>query len=684
MELTGCQNFRRAAVVFVLLLAVLAVSALQAAEISSEERKAVESAINAVKPALVRIHVADVQYSQGREIKSESSGSGAIITKEGHVITNHHVAGWAKRLVCTLSNKEEVEADLIGTDPLTDLAIIRLRMGSDRTEFPVAKWGDSSTLRVGDKVFAMGSPLALSQSVTMGIVSNTEMIMPDFFGGMEIDGEDVGSMVRWIGHDATIQPGNSGGPLVNIKGEIVGINEIGIGSMAGAIPSNIAKSVAESIIKTGKISRSWIGINVQPLLKGSNHKQGILVGGVIPGSPSAVGGIKPGDLLVRVADKDIRVRFAEEMPLFNQMVAALPVGDEVNVVVLRDGKETPLKIKTQSRPDVFLKPRELKQWGMCVSDISYIRSREMKRTNQDGAMVYSIRPGGPCGEAKPSIEEDDIIVEINGKPVKNIDDLSTLTAEITKGKTEPTPALVTFDRNNERLVTVVKVGIKSIEDPGREVKKAYLPIGMQVITKDIAEALEIGDRTGVRITQVYPNSSASNAGLKVGDLIVELDGEEIPASQPEDTEVLPAMIRQYKIGANAELAVIRDKKEMKVSVLLEESPPLPREMRKYRDDNFEFTVRDLTARDRIRKNLEKDVLGVYVEEISQGGWAALGRLSVGDIICTVEGTPVNNVNELRDQMEKVADKKGKHIVLRVRRGIEDLYVELETDWTNGK
>ncbi|MEN6371927.1 MAG: PDZ domain-containing protein [Armatimonadota bacterium] len=667
-----------------LLLSVFAFSAASFADLSSEERKSIDSAIDAVKPSLVRIHVADVEYDQGREIKSESVGSGAIISKDGYVVTNHHVAGWAKWIVCTMSDKEEIEADLIGTDPLTDIAVIKLRPTSTHSEFPVAKWGDSAALRVGDRVFAMGSPLALSQSVTMGIVSNTEMIMPDFFGSMTLDGEDVGSMVRWIGHDATIQPGNSGGPLVNSKGEIVGINEIGLGSMAGAIPCTIARPVAEELIKSGKINRSWLGINIQPLLKGSDQKNGVLVGGVLDGSPAALAGMKPGDIIVRVGNNDVRVLFAEELPLFNQMVAALPVDKEVGIIVLRDGKELPLKLTTKSRPESYLKPRELKQWGMCVNNITFAKARECKRPNQDGALVWSVRPGGPCGEAKPSVEEEDIIIDVNGKPVKNIQDLADITAEITKDKTEPTPVLVTFDRGTERLVTVVKVGIKSIEDPGREVRKAYLPIGMQVITKDIADALGIGDRTGVRVTQVYPNSSASKAGLKIGDLIVALDGEEIPASQPEDTEVLPAMIRQYKVGTNADLTVIRGKDEMKVTVQLEESPPLPREMKKYRDDNFEFTVRDITQKDRIRQNLEKDVIGVYVDEISQGGWASLGRLSVGDIICAVEGNKVNSVDDLQKQMEQIAERKNKHVVLQVRRGIDELFVELETDWTNGK
>ena len=163
-----------------------------------------------------------------------------IFTPQGDVITNHHVAGNAKQIICTLMSKEEVDADLIGTDPLTDISVIRLRPTKPR-EFPVAKFGDSSALRVGDHVMAMGSPLALSQSVTLGIVSNTTMVMPDIFGPnrMELEGEDVGSMVRWIGHDAAITGGNSGGPLVNLQGEVVGINEISYG-LSGAIPGNLA------------------------------------------------------------------------------------------------------------------------------------------------------------------------------------------------------------------------------------------------------------------------------------------------------------------------------------------------------------------------------------------------------------------------------------------------------------
>jgi len=673
---------RKGAPLCLALVAVLG-SPARPAEVPDAERAVVEAAIAAVKPALVRIHLAEVDYSEGREIKIEAIGSGVIITKEGHVVTNHHVAGRAKRIVCTLANKEQVEADLVGTDVLMDTAVIKLRPAAGR-EFPVAKWGDSSELAVGDRVLAMGSPLALSQSVTMGIVSNIEMIIPELWGGsLTLEGEDVGSMVRWIGHDAAIEPGNSGGPLVNLKGEIVGINEINLG-LGGAIPSNLVRQVAEQIITSGKVKRTWIGIGVQPVLKGASVQRGVLVGGVIPGSPAATAGFKPGDVLVRLAGKEVSVRFAEELPLFNQMVASLPVGQEVEAVVLRDGKEVTLRVGTRERPEAQPRPREFKQWGMCASNISFIVAREMKRPNEDGVLVKSVRPGGPCGEAKPDIDGDDVIVEVDGKPVKNIEELAQLTATIAKDKTEPTPVLVAFDRKSERLVTVVKVGTKNLEDPGREVRKAYLAVGMQVLTHDMAEALGAGERTGVRVTQVYPNSSAQKAGLKVGDLIVSLDGEEISASQPEDTEVLPAMIRQYKIGATANLTVIREKQQMKIPVVLQESLPLPREMKKYRDDNFEFTVRDLAFQDRIQQNLEKDLTGVYVEEVSEGGWAALGRLSAGDIVCAVDREMVGEVGEMKAIMQKVGEQKPKHVVLRVRRGIQEVFVELETDWSSAK
>ena len=185
--------------------------------------------------------------------RSMVSGSGAIISPDGYVVTNHHVAGNSTRIYCTLSDGERVDAVRIGTDPLADIAVIKLKLDTRKhpdRPLAAATWGDSDKLRVGDVVLAMGCPGAISQSVTQGIVANTQMIMPGS-GQFRLDGEDVGEIVRWIAHDAVIFGGNSGGPLVNLQGEIVGINEIGVANLGGAIPANLARQVADELIKNG-------------------------------------------------------------------------------------------------------------------------------------------------------------------------------------------------------------------------------------------------------------------------------------------------------------------------------------------------------------------------------------------------------------------------------------------------
>jgi serine protease Do len=258
---------------------ILCFGAMQYGYAQSRADDPLDSAIVLMKPALVRLHVVAVYDDQGREQKHESAGSGVIITPEGHVITNHHVAGNAKRIVCTLANKEEIEAELVGTDPLADIAVVKLRPEQKR-DFPYAFFGDSDKLQVGDPIYAMGSPLALSQSVTKGIISNTEMVMPEMFWPFQfrLEGEDVGSIVRWIGHDASIFPGNSGGPLVDVYGHIIGINEISFG-IAGAIPGNLAKKIAFELIEKGSVARAWFGLEIQPLLKLGDTDEGALVSG---------------------------------------------------------------------------------------------------------------------------------------------------------------------------------------------------------------------------------------------------------------------------------------------------------------------------------------------------------------------------------------------------------------------
>jgi len=225
---------------------------------------AVTRAIARVYPSLVQIHVLSTHTEGGRERKSGATGSGAIISAEGHVITNHHVVGRATSIRVILPTREELEATLVGTDPLSDIAVIQLDLSKrpkGSAALPVAVFGSSEAVRVGDTVLAMGCPLALSQAVTRGIVANVDLRVPR---PIELEGENVGSVVKWIGHDAQIFPGNSGGPLVNLDGEMIGINELVMG-LGAAIPSDLAHAVASDPY-SGSGTRTSVTCNLLAML----------------------------------------------------------------------------------------------------------------------------------------------------------------------------------------------------------------------------------------------------------------------------------------------------------------------------------------------------------------------------------------------------------------------------------
>jgi serine protease Do len=650
---------------------------------ASALRSQIDSAIAKVKPALVRLRVVSTDYSEGREVKVQSVGSGAIITKDGYLITNHHVAGHAARIFCTLWNREEIEAELVGTDPLTDIAIVRLKPAR-RMEFKAAEFGDSSKIQVGEYVLAMGSPMALSQSVTLGIISNTEMTMPRFWGSarrFRLDGEDVGSLVRWIGHDAAIYGGNSGGPLVNLRGRIIGINEISYG-LGGAIPGNLAKSVADQIMAKGQVQRSWFGLEVQPLFKRAADRHGVLVSGVIEHSPAERAGFKPGDLLLRLGGTATDVRFEEQMPDLMWRLASQRIGEEVTAIVKRDGRELTLRAAPIERGDAFPPQQELKPWGVTVRNFSSLLADEMKRPSQVGVLVTSVRPGGPAGSAKPALQASDVIVEVNAQPVKNTEELVAVTRKLTQSRTEPVPAMVTFERKAARYLAVVRVGLEDVKDPGLEVAKAWLPVETHVISREIAKQLGQPGLKGFYITRVYPGTTAERAGLKPGDFITAVDGTRLSATDSEYEDELSSLIRQYDIGKTVELAVLRDKAELKIPVELARSPRLQREMKKYRNDDFEFTARDVSFFDALEEQWDSGQQGALVETVKAGSWAQLGSLAEGDLVLEVNGRPVDSVDSLRRELERVAAAKDQMVVLKVLRGIHTCYLEIEPNWKN--
>lgn len=640
----------------------------------------VDLALSKVAPSLVRIHVVTINHQDGRELKREAAGSGTIITPDGHVVTNHHVAGKTRRIICTLQTREEIPAELVGTDPLSDIAVLKLQPARPR-KFPAAGFGDPSKLRVGDRVLALGSPLALSQSVTMGIVSNTEMIMPGMFwpfNRMTLDGEDVGSLVRWIGHDAPIFGGNSGGPLVNMQGEIVGVNEISMG-LAGAIPADLAKEVADAIIRDGRVKRSWIGLEVQPLLKSAGVERGALVGGTIEGSPAARAGFESGDMLLKLGGRDVSVRFAEEIPPFNQMVMRLAPGKPVEAVVKRGGTEKTLTVTPEERERADADIRELTLLGITGSNLTALAAKELRRADRTGVRVRSVRPGGPVDQSKPALAPDDIVLALDDIKVSDVDALQKAAERLTNARTGPVSTLLAFDRRGERLLTVVELGRPGLQDPGLEARKAWIPVSVQVLTSELAEKLGVAGRMGVRVTRVL-GSAAATGGLQVGDIVTAIDGDPVQASQPSDAELFATMIRQYKIGSTVKLSVLRGRDERTLEVTLETAPRLPREMKKYEDPNFEFRVRDVASADRVQNAIPESQQGVLVEAVREGGWAALGHLADGDFLMAIDGEPVAAVEAVQKKMERIADAKPRAVVLKVRRGIRTFFVELQTGW----
>jgi len=641
---------------------------------------AIDDALSKVAPSLVRIHVVSVDHQDGREIKREAAGSGTIISADGHVLTNHHVAGRTRAIYCTLASREEIPAELVGTDPLSDIAILKLKPPVPRT-FPAAHFGDVSRLKVGERVLALGSPLALSQSVTMGIVSNTEMILPGMFwpfNRMTLDGEDVGSIVRWIGHDAPIFGGNSGGPLVNMSGEIIGVNEISLG-LAGAIPADLAKEVADAIIRDGRVKRSWIGLEVQPLLQSSKDQRGVLIGGTIEGSPADKAGLQSGDILLKLGAQPVTVRFAEEVPIFNQAIMRLPIGKPVQLTVLRGGVEKTLSVTTIERESVEAPTTEVTAAGITASNLTSWSAKELNRKDREGVRVRGLRSGGPADEAKPSLRDDDIIVEVDGKPTPSVEALEKILTAATKDKQDSVPLLVAFERSSQRLLTVIDVGEAGLEDPGLEARKAWVPVSVQVLTRELSDKLGLGEATGVRVTQVLGSGDATG-GLKVGDVITAVDGDPLEASQPSDADLFATRIRQYKIGASVELSVLRGKTPQKLKVTLATSPRLPREMKKYEDPNFEFRVRDLAAADRLEEGLPPDQHGVLVDAVREGGWAALAHLAVGDLLLSIDGQAVDDVEKVQDAMTRISAAKPASVVFRVKRGIRTFFVELQGSW----
>ena len=634
-----------------------------------------------VFPTIVRIEAIRLRPSDGRLTKQWSGGSGVIISKEGHLVTNCHVTEDGDFFRCYLYDGSHVEAKLIGQDALTDLAVLQLDLSQRAKGAPalvVAKFGDSAALAAGEEVFALGSPGFLSQSVTRGVVSNPSLVLPEqTVGRMMLRGEDVGMLVRWVLHDARIFGGNSGGPLVNARGDIVGINEIGVVSLSGAIPSNLAKEVAHQIITTGRVTRGWSGATVQPRLEADSEAIGVVIADITAESPADKAGLQPGDVVLACDGHAIEGAEEKAVAHFNRLEAGQLPGNAFVVDYVRGGKKQMAKLTLVAREPARSDDAELGNWGAVMRDLTQKIARAERLPDARGVWLENIRPAGPCGQAEPMLRRGDVLIAVDGKAVESVTELRALTAKLMVDAPKGVRSVLANVRRDGAVVSAV-VELRTVDERNvtPQARKAWLGASSQPLTPKLSTRLGIKAEGGVRLTRIYPGTKAEAAGLQIGDVILAIDGTPVSARRPEDTDVFARQIRQYRTGTTTKFSLWREGVTKDLEVVLEEQPVPAAEMSWWQDVQLEFSAREIAFDDRVRLQIGTEARGAIVESAAPAGWAALAGLRADDVIERAGEAAVANLEDLKRAREQVVTAGKAWWVMLVRRRGQTLFVEI--------
>jgi len=355
-------------------------------------------------------------------------GSGMIMDAQGHILTNNHVVGNATAIDVLLANGNKFPAKLVGADPKTDIAVIKVEVDK---ALSYVTFGDSDEMGVGSWVVAIGHPRGLDQTVTQGIISakHRRGIM------------DPNSYQDFLQTDAAINPGNSGGPLLNLQGEVIGVNTA-IASQSGgfegigfAIPSNMALHVAKQLINHGKVVRGWMGVSIQDLTLdlarsfGLETSKGALIADVVSNGPADQSGLERGDVVIAYGNKEI----SNLGDLMNE-IAATPVGEKIRVTVLRKGakKEFIVKIGSMESATQMMAASLKDLIGAEVRKVENKDIQQYKLDSEQGVVIIGIDPNGPLGRA--GFEENDIILEINGQTVDDLERFVDLISSLNRNR----------------------------------------------------------------------------------------------------------------------------------------------------------------------------------------------------------------------------------------------------------
>ncbi len=358
--------------------------------------------------------------------RQKSLGSGFVVDREGYILTNNHVVESGDKIIVRLSDQKEFEAKLVGRDAKTDIAVIKIDADIDLSTAPL---GDSDKLEVGEWVLAIGNPFGLEHSVTSGIVS--------------AKGRNIGAgpYDNFIQTDASINPGNSGGPLINLRGEVVGINtaifsrgggNIGIGF---AIPINLVKELLPQLKSKGKVTRGWLGVVIQGVTPaiaeslGMDQARGALVANVSSDGPAQRAGVQIGDVIIEFGGK--RVKVSNDLPI---IVARTPVGKEVSVIVLRDGKEVKLSVAVGElkEEEVIASTKGKGDLGLTVQRVTPQIAESLGLERAEGVVITMVELGSPAEEA--GLRRGDVILEIDRKSIRKLSDYQKAITKIKKGK----------------------------------------------------------------------------------------------------------------------------------------------------------------------------------------------------------------------------------------------------------
>ncbi len=353
--------------------------------------------------------------------KEQSLGSGFLFDPAGYIITNNHVVEGAEDIIVKLSSGEEIHADIIGRDPKTDLALIKLKKAGT---YPYLALGDSGQLKIGDWVVAIGNPFGLDHTVTAGILSARSRAI------------GAGPYDDFLQTDASINPGNSGGPLLNLSGDVIGINTAIVAGGTGigfAIPTNLAKGVVDQLKAKGRVVRGWMGVVIQKVTPelaksyGLGEPRGALVGDIDPEGPSVAAKLKRGDIILKFDGQD--VKSWQDLPI---IVANTTVSKKVKVLVFRDKKEVTLDLTVAELKDDGTDAgpgaqQTVGKLGLNLREITPEMATRLKLSDRDGLYVADIEPGSPASESGLAV--GDVVMEVDDKPVKTVDDYRQVVAD---------------------------------------------------------------------------------------------------------------------------------------------------------------------------------------------------------------------------------------------------------------